>query len=158
MVMAICYVAALCAANFSVYFFGPSWTPANAFLLIGLDMFLRDRMHERHGILAASALTALASLISYFFNPAISAIAIASSVSFGIANFGDSVAYQLLRRKKFAVKANGSNLVGAAIDSTLFPLLAFGVFMPEISALQFLAKVSGGYAWSVVFTKGAKFA
>lgn len=158
MIMAVVYVAALCAANFSVYILGPSWTPVNAFLLIGLDMFLRDRMHERHGIFAASALTVLASAISYQVNPAMSDIAIASSMSFAIANLGDCATYHLLRAKKFSVKANGSNIVGAALDSTLFPLSAFGVFMPEISAFQFLAKISGGYVWSIVFIKGAKLA
>ena len=45
-------------------------------------------------------------------------------------------------------RANGSNVAGAAVDSLLFPTLAFGVLMPHIVALQFVAKVAGGALWS----------
>jgi len=47
-------------------------------------------------------------------------------------------------------RANISNTVGAAVDSLLFPTIAFGVLMPEIIALQFVAKVAGGAIWSFV--------
>ena len=45
-------------------------------------------------------------------------------------------------------RANGSNLAGAAVDSLVFPTLAFGALMPHIVALQFIAKVSGGAIWT----------
>jgi hypothetical protein len=38
----------------------------------------------------------------------------------------------------------------------LFPTIAFGVLMPEIVALQFVAKVSGGAIWSYVLEKKLK--
>ena len=36
--------------------------------------------------------------------------------------------YQSLRKRKFSVRANGSNLGGAAVDSLVFPLVAFGFY------------------------------
>jgi len=53
--------------------------------------------------------------------------------------------------QKFLIKANGSNLGGAVVDSVLLPTIAFEVFMPLIVLGQFLAKVLGGLVWSVVF-------
>ena len=44
-------------------------------------------------------------------------------------------------------------MAGAAVDSLLFPTIAFGVLMPEIIALQFIAKVSGGAVWSFLLQK-----
>lgn len=44
-------------------------------------------------------------------------------------------------------------LPSAAIDSVLFPTLAFGVFMPHIVLMQFAAKVGGGAIWSWVLRK-----
>jgi uncharacterized PurR-regulated membrane protein YhhQ (DUF165 family) len=56
----------------------------------------------------------------------------------------------LLRGKQWLVRANGSNVIGAAVDSIVFPTLAFGAFLPAIIALQFAAKVAGGLIWSIV--------
>ena len=44
--------------------------------------------------------------------------------------------------------ANGSNVAGAAVDSLIFPTLAFGALMPHIVAMQFAAKVAGGALWT----------
>ena len=41
------YAAAMIGANLSVAAFGPVVTPINAFLLIGLDLALRDWLHVR---------------------------------------------------------------------------------------------------------------
>jgi hypothetical protein len=49
------------------------------------------------------------------------------------------------------VKVNGSNVVSAAIDSLVFPTLAFGALLPWIVAGQFAAKVAGGAVWAAVF-------
>ena len=48
MIVAIAiYIAAMTAANLSVAAFGPAITPVNAFVLIGLDLALRDYLHVR---------------------------------------------------------------------------------------------------------------
>jgi len=41
------YASAMVLANLSVAAFGPSISPINAFILIGLDLALRDWLHVR---------------------------------------------------------------------------------------------------------------
>ena len=47
-------------------------------------------------------------------------------------------------------KCLGGLTLGSAIDSFLFPTLAFGEFLAEIVALQFLAKFLGGIMWAYI--------
>ena len=49
--------------------------------------------------------------------------------------------------------ALNQDVAGAAVDSIAFPTIAFGVFMPEIVALQFLAKIAGGAVWTYLLGK-----
>ena len=146
------YVAALVVANLLVAWFGPWFSAINAFVLIGLDLSLRDKLHEQWQndklILKMGVLIAVASVISYLLNPAAGVIALASFVAFAIAMIADTIVYHLLREKSWMTRSNGSNVAGAAVDSIAFPTIAFGGFMPEIVALQFFAKVFGGGIWS----------
>jgi uncharacterized PurR-regulated membrane protein YhhQ (DUF165 family) len=48
------------------------------------------------------------------------------------------------------VKVNGSNLISAAVDSIVFPTLAFGAVLPWIMLGQFAAKVAGGAVWALI--------
>ena len=41
------YIAALVIANLLVAWIGPWFSPINAFVLIGLDLSLRDKLHEQ---------------------------------------------------------------------------------------------------------------
>lgn len=146
--MSVIYVMAICAANFSVYVFGPSVTPVNAFLFIGLDFVIRDKLHERIGILRMFCLIAIAGVIGFAVNPATDMIAIASVAAFALAATADATVYQALIKKPWMVKSNGSNIVSSAVDSVVFPLIAFGAFLPWVVAGQFIAKVFGGAIWS----------
>lgn len=154
------FIAAIVAANFSVSAFGPMVTPINAFLLIGLDLSLRDALHDKwanDGIVwRMGALILAGSAISYLANPSTGMIAIASCVSFGASSATDAMAYGVIRKRPFLVRANGSNLVGAAVDSVLFPTIAFGVLMPGIVLMQFAAKVAGGFIWSLALRRVAE--
>lgn len=146
------YVIAIVAANLSVAVFGPWVSPINSFLLIGLDLSLRDRLHDRwlgKGLWwRMVGLIGSAGAISYLLNPAAGKIAVASVAAFCAAGVADAVAYHWLRYRPWLQRANGSNLAGAGVDSVMFPTLAFGVFMPEIVALQFAAKATGGALWA----------
>ncbi len=95
----------------------------------------------------------VASVVSYLLNPATGMIAIASFVAFALSMLADSLAYHYLADKSWFVRSNGSNLVGAGVDSITFPTIAFGSLMPEIVALQFVSKVAGGVLWSYVIGK-----
>jgi uncharacterized PurR-regulated membrane protein YhhQ (DUF165 family) len=146
------YAAAMTAANLSIAYFGPWISPFNAFVLIGLDLTLRDWLHLRLKLWQMGVLIASTGMLTYLLNPAAGQIAVASSVAFTAAAVVDwSIFIRLpgswLRR------ANGSNVAGAAVDSLLFPTLAFGVLMPHIVALQFLAKVAGGALWAVLLAR-----
>ena len=152
------YIAALVVANLLVAWFGPWFSAINAFVLIGLDLSLRDKLHEQWQndklILKMGGLIAVASVISYLLNPAAGAIALASFMAFALAMIADTIAYHFLRKKSWMIRSNGSNVAGAAVDSIAFPTIAFGGLMPEIVALQFIAKIIGGGVWSYLLKKG----
>lgn len=150
----IIYLSAIILANFSVLWFGPVSTPINAFLLIGLDLTLRDSLHDywkgKYLWLKMFALIITGSAITFLINHDAMQIAVASSVAFGAAGLVDAFFYSMLFRKKFLIRSNGSNVAGALTDSILFPTLAFGTLLPWIILGQFLAKVFGGFIWSLI--------
>jgi len=150
--IALIYVAAIVAANLSIAAFGPWIAPLNAFLFIGLDLSLRDRLHDRWlaNLLwpRMLGLILLAGGVSYLLNPAAGRVALASVTAFVVASIADALVYHGLRDRPYVVRSNGSNVVGAAVDSLLFPTLAFGGLMPGIVLLQFAAKVFGGALWT----------
>lgn len=155
----VVYCAAMVGANLSVAAFGPWVSPFNAFLLIGLDLSLRDHLHDRWrgaGLWPRMlALIASAGAISYLLNPAAGKIAVASVVAFVAAGIVDTVAYHALRGRPYMQRSNGSNIASAAVDSFLFPTLAFGAVLPHIVTLQFAAKVCGGLVWSFMLRRRA---
>lgn len=159
-IAAAIFVAAIAAANLLVAYFGPWFSPINAFVLIGLDLSLRDWLHDkwRAQLWKMGVLIASAGVVSYLLNPAAGRIAIASTAAFTIAATVDALIYHRLIDTKWLVRSNGSNVGGAAADSVAFPLIAFGWFpgLPAIMALQFVAKVAGGGVWSVALARFRK--
>ena len=85
--------------------------------------------------------------LTYVLNPAAGMIAVASSVAFTAAAVVDWGVFARMRGSWMA-RSNASNAAGAAVDSLVFPTLAFGALMPHIVALQFVAKVAGGAVWA----------
>ena len=146
------YAAAMTLANLSVATWGPWVSPINAFVLIGLDLALRDWLHVRLKAWQMGALIASAGLLTYALNPAAGMIAVASACAFSAAALVDWATFARLRGS-WLFRANGSNVAGAAVDSLIFPTLAFGVLMPHIVLLQFVAKVAGGALWSWALSK-----
>jgi uncharacterized PurR-regulated membrane protein YhhQ (DUF165 family) len=151
----IAYAVAMVAANLLVATFGPAISPINAFLLIGLDLTLRDWLHVRLKTWQMGGLILGTGALTYLLNPAAGMIAVASAVSFLVAALMDWAIF-VKTTGSWIKRANVSNTAGAAVDSLLFPTIAFGALMPEIVALQFVAKVSGGAVWSYVLEKKLK--
>ena len=153
----IIYLAAIILANLSVFWFGPISTPINAFLLIGLDLTMRDKLHDdwkgKNLWLKMFLLILSGSFLTFLLNQNTFKIAFASSVAFTCAGLMDAIVYTLLLKKRFLIRSNGSNVAGAVTDSILFPTLAFGVLLPWIIIGQFLAKISGGFLWSLILNK-----
>lgn len=79
-------------------------------------------------------------------------IAVASAAAFTAAALVDWSVFAKLTGS-WLKRANASNVVGAAVDSLVFPTIAFGVLMPHIVAMQFVAKVAGGAVWAYVIYK-----
>lgn len=147
---AVIYIIALILANTLVYLLGPWFSVINSFVLIGLDLTLRDKIHEQWGNdkVKLGGLIGIASIVSYFVNPASGMIALASFVAFASAMLVDTLVYQKMINKDWNVKTNASNIAGAAVDSIVFPTIAFGAIMIEIMLIQFIAKIVGGFVWS----------
>lgn len=143
----ITYATAIILANLLVATFGPGVTPINAFVLIGLDLALRDWLHLRLSPWRMALLILATGGVSYLLNPTAGVIAVASAVSFVIAALADWLVFAKLQGS-WQRRANISNVCGAGVDSLLFPTLAFGVLMPEIVLAQFVAKTIGGALWT----------
>jgi hypothetical protein len=150
----ILYLGAAVLANLLVTWLGPGAVIWVAFLLIGLDLTSRDKLHDAWQNdklwLKMTLLIGTGSLLSWFLNRNAGPVAIASFVAFGAAGVADTLVYHVLKEKACLVRINGSNTISAMVDSLVFPTLAFGSFMPLIVLGQFAAKVAGGAIWSLI--------
>lgn len=158
MMYVVLYLSAIVLANLSVVHLGPSSTPFNAFLFIGLNLATRDRLHDLWGRRVARNMFVLivaGAAISYALNAGAGRIALASVAAFALSESLDAAVYHLRRHKPYLIRSNTSNLFGAAADSIIFPVLAFGGFPWVIILAQFLAKVAGGFVWSVILQRRA---
>jgi len=154
------YLGSVILANLTIARFGPSAAIAVAFLFIGLDLTSRDKLHEawhNNGLVwKMGLLIATGSLISWLLNRNAGQIALASFIAFACAAVVDTIVYQILRKQKYMVKVNGSNVFSAAVDSLVFPTIAFGGFLPWITLGQFAAKVFGGLIWAFILKRSKK--
>ena len=146
------YASAMTLANLSIATFGVWISPINAFIFIGLDLALRDWLHIKIKMWQMGALIVSTGLITYALNPSAGMIAVASALSFMLAALADWAVFTKITGTWFK-RANVSNVAGAAVDSIAFPTIAFGVLMPEIIAMQFVAKIAGGAIWTYLLNK-----
>ena len=165
MIYVVLYLAAIVLANILILLYNPdtvsmTWAlvaeTGISFFLIGLDLSIRDKLHDywqnRNLWPKMVTLIVSGSLITILFNLEALQIAFASCSAFLLAGLTDALIYQRFRKRRFLVRANGSNLGGAAVDSLVFPLVAFG-FYPGVHWIilgQFVAKVFGGALWAFV--------
>ena len=72
MIYSVIFIFALIIANLLVAWIGPWFSIVNAFVLIGLDLTIRDKLHESWKndrlILKMGGLILISSLVSYFIN------------------------------------------------------------------------------------------
>lgn len=146
------YFVSIVAANLLVAGH-PERSPYIAFLIIGLILIVRDRLHcqweGRSLALRMGSLIVAAGALSFALQPMAGRIAIASVAAFVTAEVLDSAAFHWLREMPWFKRSNLSNLPSAAADSAIFILVAFGPLWGLI-ALQFFAKLAGGFVWSAV--------
>lgn len=158
------YAAAMTAANLSIAHFGPWVSPINAFVLIGLDLALRDWLHMRLRGWQMLALIGASGLLTYALNPSAQHIVIASAAAFTCAAVVDWQTFARLDGS-WLRRSLGSNVVGAVVDTAVFSLLAFVLLSPApkplsvvavISLWQFVAKVAGGAIWAALLARTAQ--
>lgn len=148
----VVYASALLLANLSAAHFGPWVTPINAFLLIGLDLAFRDLLHARlHWWQMAAVIVGTAAL-SWLISKDVGRIALAGALAFGVANAVDWLVFAKVKGA-WSKRAHISNTSGAAVDSLLFPVLAFGSLLPLIVLGQFAAKTIGAALWVKVIER-----
>jgi hypothetical protein len=150
------WLAAIVAANLTLTHFGPGWILPNAFFLIGLDFITRDRLADFWGTtrwLKMALMIAAGGALSYWLNRNAAQIAFASTVSFCAAELVEAIAYHLLRRQPWADRAPKAALLAAAVDSVVFPTLAFHQFVFTVSFGQFCAKLAGATFWTWVIAR-----
>tara|TARA_R110000744_G_scaffold252013_3_gene367806 strand:- start:1938 stop:2834 length:897 start_codon:yes stop_codon:yes gene_type:complete len=159
--LVIMYLAAIVAANVIVSVYGPGVSVLTAFVLIGLVITTRDRLHDMWGgnlRRNMAALIVAGSGLSLLFGGGVSRIALASGASVLVSESVDAILYHMLRGRSWYQRANGSNIGSSVVDSVLFPTLAFGVFLPWVVAGQLAAKVFGGAIWTWVLRPRAAVA
>ena len=148
----IIYAAAMTLANLSVAAFGPSITPINAFVLIGLDLSLRNWLALTLKPWQMMLLIGASAGLSYVLNPASGQIAMASFIAFSASALADWLTFSTISGR-WLKRCLGGVAVGAAVDSLLFPTLAFGALLPALVAAQFVAKVAGGAIWAWMLSR-----
>lgn len=148
----IAYAMSMTLANLSVATFGPAVTPLNAFILIGFDLAMRDWLHVRLKQTHMLGLIAGTGVLTYVLNPAAGMIAVASASAFTLAALMDFAVFSKVSGS-WLKRSNTSNVAAAAVDSIVFPTIAFGALMPHIVAMQFVAKVAGGAVWAWVIAR-----
>ena len=146
------YAIAMTVANLLVAKFGPAITPVNAFVLIGLDLALRDWLHFKLKPYQMAMLIAATGVLTFVLNPDAGRIAVASAMAFTAAAVVDWGVFAKVKGTWF-MRSNASNAAGAIVDSLVFPTIAFGALMPTIIASQFVAKVVGGAVWAYLLKK-----
>ena len=145
------YLAAIVLANWIVSIYGPGASVLTAFVLIGLIVTTRDRLHDAWGNNLRRNMGALilgGSALSLLLGSGVTRIALASGVAFLVSESVDAALYHFLRKRGWYERVNGSNAASSLVDSVLFPWLAFGGLMPLITLGQWAAKTFGGAIWS----------
>lgn len=110
-------------------------------LLIGLAFVLRDLVHRLLGPAWAVAAIIVGAALSYAVAPP--ALALASGLSFLLAEAVDFAVYAPLAKRRFLLAVAASSIAGIVVDSALFLWVAFG-------SLGYLDGQIVGKLWALV--------
>lgn len=146
------YILSITLANLSAANFGVWVTPINAFFLIGLEITIRDVLHEKVNHLQILIIVLIAGTISYLINIDTKEIALASFLAVVVSCILDYVVFKKTKGT-WLKKSNTSNIFSSASDSLIFPTVAFGGFNPLVTIFQFILKLLGGLFWSLIISK-----
>lgn len=153
------FVTAMAAANLGIALIGPWFLPVTAFVSVGIVLVSRDYLHDvwrdrRAGFWPRMiGMIAAAGLLSYLVNDAALPIAVASVCALTGSALVETVTFQMVFERRWMVRSNFSNLMGALADSIIFPIVAFGFGFEGLLLLiltQTATKTAGGFFWSTV--------
>lgn len=151
-VMIVLFVLLYVAANLSVAYFGVWSTPINALVIISADMVIRDKIQHNFGFWYSMLACFVAGIATVIIDPSAGMIAVASVSSVILAGTGSAITFKL-KRGDFYSKSIPANTVSAAIDSIVFPMIAFGSVMIDVSLAQFAAKTVGAFIIIAIMRK-----
>ncbi|HWT25849.1 MAG TPA: VUT family protein [Solirubrobacteraceae bacterium] len=161
MILVALWLAAITAANLITAHYGPEASIYVAFALIGLTLVLRDRLHDlwrEHRAVKMGALILAGSALAFLVSPDAGRIGLASGLAFAAAETVDALVYHAVRHWAWLERSNVSNFFGAAVDSLVFPTVAFGGFMWAVTVGQFTAKVAGALLFTLVLHRARETA
>lgn len=122
----------------------PVWPGVEApsgVLAIGLALVLRDLVQRRLGLAWALGAIAVGAVLSWLVSPV--ALIVSSVAAFVLSEVADLAVYTPLQRRGLVLAVAASGIVGIAVDSVLFLILAFG-------SLDFLAGQMIGKGWALL--------
>lgn len=150
------YLAVIVAANWLTSRFG--FTPVGFGLMAtagtyaaGLAFVARDAVQDAVGRIGALLALLAAGVLSWFL--ASPALAIASTVAFGLSELIDMAIYTPLRERGYLRAAVASNVVGSVVDTVVFLWLAGFAMTTLVVAGQLVGK-----AWATLAVVGAVIA
>ena len=156
------FILAVVVANLLVNRFGHIALPFTAFVLIPFDLVTRDVLHEQWAgksrgavYLYFLALIGAAGLATLLVHSGAAWVVAGSIAGFSGATAANTVCYDLILTYRPDVsrfwRMTVSNVVAAAADSVLFPLVAFGWVNTAIAVSQAGAKSFGGVLWAIAY-------
>lgn len=119
----------------------PGLMAPSGVLTIGVALVLRDVVQRCMGKSWSLVAIAVGCALSALVAPG--ALVVASAVAFLLSELADFAVYSPLQRRRLVMAVVASSLVGLAVDSVVFLLLAFG-------SLDYLAGQMVGKAWAVL--------
>jgi queuosine precursor transporter len=111
-------------------------------LMIGAALVLRDAVHRIAGAKMALVAIAIGAALSGLISPP--ALVVASVAAFLLSELVDFAVYAPLHRRKLWMAVLASGIAGAAVDSAIFLMMAFGSL--DYLAGQVLGKVYASVA------------
>lgn len=149
------YIFAISCSNLLAAHFGAWVTPITAFIFIGLELVVRDLLHHKLTKLQMVLVIFVAGVTSFLINHNALMIAVGSFAAVVLSCAVDYAVYSKTIGTWFK-KSNTSNFFSSLVDSLVFPLIAFGAFMPLIILGQWAAKFFGGFLWSLIIKNTIK--
>lgn len=151
------YLLAIVVSNMAVAHFGQPALILTAWVLIPFDFVARDILHGRWKGRRLwprmMLLLAVGGAITIALNTGAMRVALASVAAFGLGVTINTILYQLFDALPRFRRMTYSNAVVSAVDSLVFPLLAFGAVSVTLSLAQCLSKALGAVVWAYIVTR-----